>query len=391
MFYDLQEKESQQEYVRNLTQVGGLSKLFSDSTKPFLHYRVAENIFCRSFNASNESRSDVSFDAVKGDIGIGIKTFVYRPSQVEKVAEFNRLSQHYVGLNDTEMVVQIAQDRNERIDLAIRLYDTTQAIYHCIARKDAEFVVYEVPMDQIDIDNIVSIKRRDNVITFEDGLSQYSFNISKSTLYKKFIPPNNTHTFPVEIIEDPYAYLSDLVGLPEVLTPVRNRVAPTPDDYGIRADDESNNVVILPLYSFNETAQYFVAERSGLNQWNASGRVRNENEAYIPIPAWIHKAFPDFFPARDVAFDLRLPNGQVMSAKVCQDGSKALMSNPNQALGRWLLRDVLELEPLELLTYERLAEIGVDSVEIERLDDASYRINFRASGTFEDFKTKNET
>jgi hypothetical protein len=41
-----------------------------------------------------------------------------------------------------------------------------------------------------------------------------------------------------------------------------------------------------------------VFERSGLNQWNARGRKRNESEVYIPIPKLIHDKFPNFFPGR---------------------------------------------------------------------------------------------
>lgn len=39
--------------------------------------------------------------------------------------------------------------------------------------------------------------------------------------------------------------------------------------------------LIVPLYSENKKNGRFVAERSGLNQWNAKGRARNENEVYI--------------------------------------------------------------------------------------------------------------
>ena len=34
----------------------------------------------------------------------------------------------------------------------------------------------------------------------------------------------------------------------------------------------------------------------------------------------------------------RIPNGSYLRAKVCQDGNKALMTNPNSNLGKWLLR-----------------------------------------------------
>jgi hypothetical protein len=33
-------------YLKKLSIVGSLSKLFSDSEVPYLHYRVTENIYC---------------------------------------------------------------------------------------------------------------------------------------------------------------------------------------------------------------------------------------------------------------------------------------------------------------------------------------------------------
>ena len=38
-----------------------------------------------------------------------------------------------------------------------------------------------------------------------------------------------------------------------------------------------------------------------------------------------------------------LPSGEILSAKVCQQGRKALMTNPNNAMADWMLRKVLSL------------------------------------------------
>lgn len=130
-------------------------------------------------------------------------------------------------------------------------------------------------------------------------------------------------------------------------------------------------------------------EKSGLNQWNAAGRRRDVNEIYIPIPAWIHVSFPDFFPEREESFRLILPNGNELSAKLCQAGSKALMSNPNLELGKWLLREVMNLKEKELLTYEKLQVIGIDSVEVYKISDKVYKIDFRPMGTYDEFAEPN--
>lgn len=140
--------------------------------------------------------------------------------------------------------------------------------------------------------------------------------------------------------------------------------------------------VILPLYSPKSKK---VPLKSGLNQWNASGRKRDKNEIYIPIPASIHRVFPNFFLSRDDSFSLRLPSGRYLSVKVCQDGGKALMSNPNLALGEWLLREVLGLSDWELVTYETLQKSGIDSVEISKYKDNTYEITFKQIGSFDKF------
>jgi hypothetical protein len=53
--------EKNGDYLKLLSAVSKLSGLFSESAVPFINYRVAENIFCRSFEARNLSRSDTAF------------------------------------------------------------------------------------------------------------------------------------------------------------------------------------------------------------------------------------------------------------------------------------------------------------------------------------------
>ena len=70
---------------------------------------------------------------------------------------------------------------------------------------------------------------------------------------------------------------------------------------------------------------------------------------------------------------------------MCQQNNKALMSNPNSALGIWLLRDVLNLKEKELLTYEKLQEIGLDTVVVYKINDDAYDIDFTRIGSYEQF------
>ena len=114
------------------------------------------------------------------------------------------------------------------------------------------------------------------------------------------------------------------------------------------------------------------------------------------MPAIIHQKFPDFFPSHEITFVLQLPDGNLMSAKMCQQGDKGLMSNPNSALGEWILRKVLKKRPGELVTINELNTFGIDSVLVEKthkMDEEGkeiYSISFTSSSyeNYQDFLDK---
>ncbi len=271
-----------------------------------------------------------------------------------------------------EVVNIISNLRNERINATKRIYGLTNMIYHCVVRSVGQIKVFECPMDLINIKTIKNISfSSKNTITFEDDLNEYSINLSKSTLYKRFLTKDVILEFSVEILQDPYEVITNLLNTDREIL----KFAPIV---------EEKEHIFLPLYS--DRGGRNVPEKSGLNQWNAGGRKRNSDEVYIPIPAWIHQRFNGFFPSKDKVFALILPDKNVISAKVCQDGGKALMSNPNQDLGKWILRNVMNLGEKELLTYERLAELGVDSVVIYKENSEKYSIDFTTLGSFDRFK-----
>lgn len=370
MYLDKEKIELRSDYVQTLKAVGALSNLFSESNSPYLGYRAVENIFCKCLKAENLSRSDCSADAAKNKIGFGIKTFLNgNGKSYQKVAEFNGQTDLYSGKDYEEMIKIISVLRNERIASTKRIHGLDKLIYHCVVREPQKVKIFECNMDEISINKIRKIELSNkNIITFEDDINKYKFNISKSTLYKQFITDNIIEDFKVEIIEDPYSLIKDLI----------NR------DINLEYQkcNKNNEYICLPLFS--DRGGRNVPERSGLNQWNAGGRARNINEIYIPIPSVINKVFPTFFPGRDVPFELKLPDGQVISAKVCQDGNKALMSNPNLALGKWILRQVMNLKEGEILTYERLKELNIDSVIVYK-EKNGYSINFLELGSYDKF------
>lgn len=392
-----------QTYSEALQTVLRLSRLFSDnSAAPFLHYRVAENLFCDFVpNSTNLSREDIAIDAKtfytdeQGNnqiIGVGNKTFLHgNGNTLQKVAEFNKDRSMYDNLAPKEKIKKIAELRNIRLQFCIDNHDLTDLVYHCITRDNQGIIrLYNTPMELIDIDKINSIQISEASISFKDGKNAYTFNLSKSTLFKRFefnqVEP--VRQFEVTIDENPLETLTNAFSVSSVETTKLTGLS-----------DEK--YIILPLYSFSASKGKFVPEKSSLNIWNAAGRYRDPNEAYIAISKKIHnyidKNYADidlkFFPSRDTPFKLILPNGDSLDAKICQDNSKALMTNPNKDLGKWILRKVLKLSEGEVLTYNRLQEIGIDSVKITQVDvnrdKLIYSIDFCPVGTYDEFVLEN--
>lgn len=380
MFLISQNRVAIDQYSSLLSKVASLSKLFSENDVPYLNYRATENLFCYAFRAENLTRTDCSIDAIKDKVGIGIKTFLFNNGQsYQKIAEFNKDLSFYTGKDDAEVVRIIAELRNKRLEFVDNTYSSSSNIYHLITRKIGLIEIYEEFMNPIEISNVQGIRRSSGGIYFSDGVNEYNFNLSKSTLQKKFKTLNPLLTIPVSIVSDPIDLLSKL------------QYTSIQDNVKIENQDTNSSTIYLPLYSPRDGK---VHAKSGLNQWKAGGRARHYDEVYIPIPAWIHRVFEGFFPyMRDSdhdgdPFKLILPDGTEMEAKICQQGGKALMSNPNKHLGEWLLRRVLQVKPFEELTYEMLQDIGVDSVYINKLSKHRFKINFASMGSYEHFSER---
>ena len=377
MFYELQPQIQRDNYKKMLSIVGSLTQLFSESDCPYLAYRAHENIFCKYFEAENLARLDCSADAKKNRIGIGLKTWMGQDDQ--KVAEFGKLRETFAGLTGFDLVKKIAEYRNERIRVTKNLNGIDEMIYHIIKRVPGAMQVLECAFDYIDIDHISLITNRGNVNNtyFTDGRHTYHFSTSKNTLYMIFEDMELLDNFNVEIMDDPYTCLMNM--MPSISTEtVVEYVAPQPVT-------PKENQICLRLYSTKSDGTKFVAEKSGLNQWNAGGRKRHPDEVYIPYPAEDRERTCGFFPDRDTVFDLRMPDGTVIPAKVCQQDNKAIMSNPNKILGEWLLRKVFELPEGTLVTYEMLQRFGIDSVVFTKHGELSYSVDFAEIGTYEQF------
>lgn len=361
-------------YLKLLSAVSQLSGLFSESSIPYINYRVAENVFCKSFGAVNLSRSDTAFDASLNSLGVGIKTFVCSGStKTEKIAEFNQLSSKLRQLDGYDLAYKISEFRNERIDLAKRLYNIHSSVYHIVARRENKLMLFETDYDVINLGKINSVKSSKTSIQFEDDTNSYSYSFSKSTLFRKFAISEESYVLPVKIAADPFNLILKLLSIIPKKTLLR------------KSYSKGKDYIVLPLYGYKSKKQKHVFEKSGINQWNAGGRGRDYGEIYIPIPIEIHRKYPGFFPERDSKFNLVVPTGEKLRAKVCQQNSKALMSDPNKALSEWLLRRVLKLKEGELATMEKLEELGFDSVIITKTNEFNYKVDIMKLNSYERF------
>lgn len=394
------EKEKK-EYIKFLKIFGALSGLFKDiengsnANRPYLYYRNHEQLFARVFEVEDLTRHDSAFDAIAVingvRIGIGLKTWVHlRDKTYQKVAEFNKLAstiiQPLVEAGDTlELVKKIASLRNERILLDQRAYGTDHAVYHNITRDCNVMNIVESSYDLVDIESIKVEKKqkRKGVFDFKDKNHKYKFYLSKSVLLQEFDASSDVliEKIPIKLFEDPFELLAQIKMEKKLLVDKKNR-----------------DFIYLPMYSDRDGV---VQERSALNAWNGppknpkKPKPRPKNETYIPIPAWVHRKYPYFFGfdadnreerGASSKFLLHLPDGRALKAIVTQDGGKSLQTDPQGALGEWILRDVLKLEYGEVLTMDKLRILGIDSFRIIKIGTGEFKIDLAETNSFEEWK-----
>ena len=405
-------------YSRLLQAVASMSRLYSDNTIPYVDSRFVEKLFVETTGAKDLSRSDKSFDALLSpDIGVGIKTFLSASgnSKREKVAEFTSFANNgeFEGLSPEELALKAAGFRNNRVlsdanELAIAM---EKSIYHCLVRTGSGAIVHEEPYMLVDLTNLKPTDRSGNILKkwqsigkgvfFTDGVSNYNFNGSKNVLFKEFKFDSGAGIIELPIFADIFDRITKWFngGMPQAITVSddagKELVTIDSPEYGRPGID----FVVLPLYSVR-TGLKEVPEKSGINQWNAGGRLRKFGEAYIPIPIEVHRRCPGFFPARDTKFPMLLPNSATaVPGKVCQESGKALMSDPNTVLGNWIMKVLRpSLKESDFLRapnsgdkpfgFGDLLAIGKDSVIVRKTIDKSitnFSLEFAPLGSYEEF------
>lgn len=383
-------------YEKAVKSVGSLSRLFSNNSSPYLSPKFVEKLFVLTSRSKDLASIDISFDAMTGaNAGVGVKTFTannFLSVKSEKIAEFTAHASggEFQGLPNDEIAYKVADFRNSRVlsDARVFKIDLDSSFYHCLIRSSGSCMIHEEPYHLIDLSKFTMINenRSSSNPQFTDGKHTYSFSKAKNTLYKKFDigKYSNSSVIEVKLLEDVFELLiSGKLNLAE----------------GIFASAEGNpssDFVILPLYS---TKSGDVRPKSGINQWNAGGRERKFGEGYVPHPVEVRELFPDFFPPIETPFTLRLPTGEEMSAKVCQENGKAIMSNPNTSLNDWLFQLIDESPEVSKqrfrnrkpYTMSDLVRVGKDSVQITCLDRKAkiYELAPKALGSYEEFISGN--
>jgi hypothetical protein len=407
-------------YINLVKRVGSMSQLFSDNDAPYIVSRFAERLFVFTTDGTDLARDDMSFDAlIKERVGVGVKTFQRGSTtpgiKSEKVAEYtaDATQGRFKSLSQEDLALEAAKLRNLRVrsDAAEYSIDLNGSIYHCLVRVPGGAIVHEEPYSLIELDKISATDSNGKVVGkfptsagghvhFTDGTHKYTFNVSKNVLFKAFDTSKyfNSDLIPIPIEED---ILSRIAGEGAISAKpkktlilaksVRSRARFEEPEENVPNTSKANEIV-LPLYSIKSKE---VAPKSGINQWNAAGRPRTFGESYIPIPKWIHETFKGFLPPTNKKFRLKLPNGRIISAKVCQEGGKALMSDPNVDLCEWLYSVIdgdyqtaqRRLARKDPYTYRDLVNIGKDSVRLAKCEtgEADFVLSVLPIGSYANF------
>jgi hypothetical protein len=414
-------KEQRNEYIKYLQVYGALTNLFRQKKGdliPYLDSKFQETVFAKTFQGQNVDIGNTPHDvlSVFGNdrIGIGLKTWMSSKPSFQKVMQIKRYQKEINEFQDDieALAFKISEIKNEKMKSdyeRLGLLENNN-IYHYITRDKGLFTVNECAYPLIDTNNLKDFNQTIKSFTWSDGNKDYKYTFGDSQIWQKFDSKKYgsliLNQFDVEIIQDPFSFLMkaylELIDTSKTIEPEIVEV-------------------YLPLYSYRSQE---VEDKSGLNAWNGAPKSKDSqiprplNEVYIPIPREFHKKHPSFFinnifefenmrknyqgtkvDRPEVRFHLQLPNGKRIPSLVSQSNMKSLQSGSNterdangkrygqDALGQWLLVDVLGLKERKKVTRDWLERKGTDSIRLWRKKDDYEIINidFAPIGAFEAF------
>lgn len=116
-------------------------------------------------------------------------------------------------------------------------------------------------------------------------------------------------------------------------------------------------------------------KRSGLNWGQREGRERNQ--AYIPVPMDIARS--GFFPEIGEQFTVLTDDGESFIFVRAQQGGKALETTENNSrIGKYI-RNRIGVPLGEFVTREHLETYGRTDVNMTRIDEETFLLNFRSN------------
>lgn len=404
--YDEKQRE---EYISFLKMYGSLSALFnqksSETGAPYLDSKFQETIYARSFASQEVDIGNTPHDVCSTfedgyKVGIGIKTFLNSSPSYQKVMQMKSSKQEIEKFNNEnskkELAKIIAVIKNNKLDADYGRLGLNEEgnIYHYVTRDKGKMIIQETSYPKIDISTLKVGKLTSSSFMFKDENKEYKYTFADSQVWMKFGTKEDTKILSeidIDILSDPFDFLKNAF-----------------DEFQEKSADRqrNKNYTYLPLYSYKQKKVNF---KSGINAFNGAPKTKNGfhrpiAEVYIPIPKDYWRKHPFWFnPKIDMRdykkykkdtglssyrFSLHLPNGKVYPALIGQQGFKALETDPQSALGEWLLYDVLKLSKGEIVTDEKLSEVGFDSVKLWRNDPLDYSniwIDFAHTGSFEQY------
>jgi hypothetical protein len=418
--------EQREEYIKFLQVYGALSNLFRQKQGdliPYLDSKFQETVFAKIFKSENVDIGNTPHDvlSVFGNerIGIGLKTWMGSRPSFQKVMQLkryqNEINQYRNDLHS--LASKISEIKNERMISDYNRLGLSQNsnIYHYVTRDKGLFTVNESAYPLIDLKNLSILNSTSSAFSWSDGNKDYRYTYGDSQIHQKFDSKKYNslvlNQFDVKIIEDPFAFLlKAYFDIIENSKPVELNIVE----------------VYLPLYSYQSKE---VGDKSGLNAWNGASKEKGSdkprplNEVYIPIPKEFHIKNRDFFvkdifeiikeretykndkqKRPDLRFRLKLPNGVEIPALITGDNMKNFQSGSKtekdangkkygqDALGQWLLIEVLGLKERKKVTRDWLQMKGTDSVRLWRKKDdySLINIDFAPIGSFEAFMNDEE-
>lgn len=408
-------EEQQNEYISYIEMYGALSAMFnqksSETGAPYLNSKYQETVYARSFDAEEVDFGNTPHDMkskINGNnIGIGIKTWLNSKPSYQKVMQLKSYKNEIdLVKNDKDALAnKLATIKNRKLKMDYNRLGLSESgnIYHYITRDRGEVSIQETAYPLVDIDKVEPVNLTSTSFEFRDEFKKYKYTFGDSQIWMMFGEQDDStliKSIKIDIMDDPFSFLKRAFQVKhdsEIIIP----------GFGSSKSKKETDTVYLPLYSYRYGK---VGEKSGLNAWNGAPKSpksnipRPEAEVYIPIPKKFLEMKPRWFNPNidfldykkyksetgknNYAFTLHLPDGKTYPALVGQQEFKALETNPQSALGKWLLYNVLNLSKGELVTNDTLRKAGFDSVKLwhKKIDDyENIWIDFAPIGSFERF------